>query len=173
MEKLLEDRTILQYIDNPHLEDFCDGELFVNHPVFSTDPYALQIIGYFDELEVCNPLGTHTKKHKLGIILFMLGNIPPKFRSSLRAIHLVACAVHPIIVEHGIDNVLEPFIEDLNILASQGITVTVKGISRTFKGRLLCFLADNPASNLLGEFKESFSLSYRFCRSCLATNASY
>ena len=114
MEKLLEDRTILQYIDNPHqrlddkLEDFCDGELFVNHPVFSTDPYAIQIIAYFDELEVCNPLGTHTKKHKLGIILFTLGNIPTKFRSSLRAIDLVACVVHPIIVEHGIDSILKP-----------------------------------------------------------------
>ena len=83
LEKLLEDRTIIEYIDNPHqrlddkLEDFCDGELFNNHPLFSTDPYALQIIAYFDELEVCNPLGTHTKIHKLGIILFTLGNIPP------------------------------------------------------------------------------------------------
>jgi len=85
LEKLLEDRTIIEYIDNPHqrlddkLEDFCDGELFTSHPIFSTDPYALQIIAYFDELEVCNPLGTHTKIHKLGIILFTLGNIPPKF----------------------------------------------------------------------------------------------
>ena len=56
LEKLLEDRTIIEYIDNPHqrlddkLEDFCDGELFVNHPIFSTDPYALQIIAYYDEL---------------------------------------------------------------------------------------------------------------------------
>lgn len=179
LEKLLEDNTIIEYIDNPHqrlddkLEDFCDGELFINHPIFSTDPFALQVIAYFDELEVCNPLGTHTKVHKLGIILFTLGNIPPKFRSTLRAINLVACAVHPIIVEHGIDSILEPFIKDLNVLASQGITVSLKGNTRTFKGGLLCFLADNLASNLLGGFKESFSFSYRFCRSCLATNTSF
>jgi len=86
---------------------------------------------------------------------------------------LVACAVHPLILEHGIDCILEPFINDLNILALQGNTVNHKGITRTFKGGLLCFLADNPASNLLSGFKESFSLSYRFCRSCLATNVSY
>ena len=122
---------------------------------------------------MCNSLGTHTKIHKLGIILFTLGNIPPKFRSTLRAINLIACAVHPVIVEHGIDSILKPFIKDLNVLASQGVTVSLKGITRTFTGALLCFLADNPASNLLGGFKESFSLSYRFCRSCLATNVSY
>ena len=77
-----------------------------------------------------------------------------------------------IIDEHGIDSILEPFIKDLNILTSQGITVSLKGVCRTFGG-LLCFLADNLASNLLGGFKEYFSFSYRFCRSCLATNVSY
>ena len=72
----------------------------------------------------------------------------------------MACALRPIIEEHGIDSILEPFIKDLNVLASQGITVNVKGVSRTFKGGLLCFLADNLASNLLGGFKESFSFSF-------------
>ena len=68
------------------LEDFCDGEeSFVLLPL------------------VCNPLGTHTKKHKLGIVLFTLGN---KYRSTLRTINLVACAVHPLIVKHGIDCIL-------------------------------------------------------------------
>ena len=43
-------------------EDFCDGPH--EHPLFSFDPLALQIL---DELEVCNPLGTHVKKHKLGV----------------------------------------------------------------------------------------------------------
>ena len=141
--------------------------------MFSSDPSALQIIAYFDELELCNPLGTHTKKHKLGIVLFTLGNIPPKYRSTLRSINLVACAVHPLIVKYGIDCILEPFIKDLNTLTVEGINVTIDGHQRNFKGGLLCFLADNPASNLLGGFKESFSFSYRFCRSCLITNASY
>ena len=30
------------------------------------DPTALQIQLYYDELEVCNPLGSKAKKHKLG-----------------------------------------------------------------------------------------------------------
>lgn len=175
---LIQDEIILDYIDNPHnrsdglLEDFCDAELVKSHPVLSK-PQSLQIIAYFDELEVCNPLGTHTKKHKLGIILFTLGNIPPKYRSTLRAINLVACATHPVISKHGIDAILEPFIQDLNTLSSKGISVTINKHERKFTGALVCFLSDNIASNALGGFKESFSFSYRFCRSCLATATSY
>ena len=48
------------------LNDYCDGSDFTNHPLFSSEQNALQILLYFDELEVCNPLGTKVKKHKLG-----------------------------------------------------------------------------------------------------------
>ena len=48
------------------LGDFCDGSLFKNHPLFSLEPHALQVMLYFDELEVCNPLGSSAKVHKLG-----------------------------------------------------------------------------------------------------------
>lgn len=60
-------------IDNPHvrddglLSDFCDGELYKTHPLFSQDPHALQLILYFDEFEVCNPLGSRANKHKIGM----------------------------------------------------------------------------------------------------------
>ena len=52
------------------LEDVCDGSIFKEHPLFAYDPYALQIIAFLDEVELCNPLGTHFKKHKLAIVLF-------------------------------------------------------------------------------------------------------
>ena len=38
------------------LSDFCDGELFKTHPLFSTEKNALQIIAYYDEMEVVNPI---------------------------------------------------------------------------------------------------------------------
>ena len=44
----------------------CDGSLYKNHPLFAAHPDALQIILYYDDLEVCNPLGSNTKKHKIG-----------------------------------------------------------------------------------------------------------
>ena len=51
---------------NGILFDICDAERYKTHPLYSTDPTALQIILYFDELEVCNPIGSNRKKHKLG-----------------------------------------------------------------------------------------------------------
>ena len=40
------------------LGDYCDGELFHTTQLFQEDPSALQIQLYYDELEVCNPLGS-------------------------------------------------------------------------------------------------------------------
>ena len=59
--------------DENELRDFCDGSLFQNHPLFSVDVHALQIVAYFDELEIVNPIGSFVKKHKLGCLFFFSG----------------------------------------------------------------------------------------------------
>lgn len=53
-------------LDGEKIGDYCDGEIFQNHPLFKEDPCALQICLYYDDLEICNALGSKTKKHKLG-----------------------------------------------------------------------------------------------------------
>lgn len=59
-------------VENSHqrrdgmIADYCDGQVFQLHPLFSRDPCALQIILYYDEVEVVNPLGSKTSKHKVG-----------------------------------------------------------------------------------------------------------
>jgi len=65
------------------LADLCDGSLFKTYPLFSVDHHALQIIGYYNNLKVVNPLGSFVKKHKLGCLFFFLGNVRPQFRSTL------------------------------------------------------------------------------------------
>ena len=93
---------------------------------------ALQIMAFYDEVEHCNPLGTHVKKHKLGVVLFTLGNIHPKYRSTLCTIQLVLATTCPVIENYGIDIILKPFIDDLKVLASDGITVSVGGEEKFF-----------------------------------------
>lgn len=39
------------------LSELCDGKTFKSHPLFSVRSNALELFSYFDELEVCNPLG--------------------------------------------------------------------------------------------------------------------
>ena len=175
LSKLLENEDIIDQIDtfperirnDGKIEDFCDGRVFKTHPLFSIDKSALQIVAYYDELELCNPLGTHIKRHKLGIVFFSLGNIHPRYRSSYRAIYLALAAPTPVIEEHSLNTVLVPFVQDLNRLTTEGVTVTVKGSQRLFKGALLAFLGDNLAMNELGGFKRSFSMSFRYCRTCM------
>ena len=174
IEKLFQDKGIVDQIysfpkriRSDNRMKFCDGNLYKNHPIFSTDPLALQIIAYYDELELCNPLGTHIKQHKLGLVFFSLGNIHPKYRSPFKAIYLAIAAPSKVVERHGLNTILQPFINDLNKLSSTGIEVTVNGIQRQFKGALLTFLADNLGSNELGGFKLSFSFSFRYCRTCM------
>lgn len=108
LKKLLQMPDILSEIENFHgpkdktLRDMCDGSLFHSHPHFSTDKRAIQLIAYFDEVELCNPLGSSTKKHKLGCIFFTIGNIRQQFRSWLKCIFVASVASTPVIRKHGI-----------------------------------------------------------------------
>lgn len=80
------------------IRDFCDGTVFRSYAVFSQDPIVLQVLAYYDEIELCNPLQSASKKNKVGCIFFSLTNIHSSLRSKLKSIYLVA-------VEHGIDSV--------------------------------------------------------------------
>jgi len=51
---------------NDVIGDYCDGENYKTMRLFNDDPCALQIQLFYDELEICNPLGSKAKKHKLG-----------------------------------------------------------------------------------------------------------
>ena len=61
-------------------------------PLFSRNPQALQIIVNTDDIEIVNPIGHHTKKHKLTMFYYTLGNIPAEYRSQLHAIQLLGVA---------------------------------------------------------------------------------
>ena len=39
------------------MRDLCDCFFYKEHPIFKADPLALQVILYFDDIEVANPLG--------------------------------------------------------------------------------------------------------------------
>lgn len=47
--------------------DYCDADLYKSISLFQDNEHALQIILFFDEMEICNPLGSQAGVHKLGI----------------------------------------------------------------------------------------------------------
>lgn len=80
---------IADIVTTPHqtckegiLFDICDSECVKNNSIFIEHPNGL----HYDEIEVCNPLGTHVGKHKIDLYYYTLGNIGLKYRSKLCAI---------------------------------------------------------------------------------------
>lgn len=67
---------------------FATAQCLTNILFLAVIQKALQIVAYYDELEVVNPLGAYVKKLKVGVVFF-LGNVHPKLCSRLRAINLV------------------------------------------------------------------------------------
>lgn len=137
--------------------------------MFNSDPNALQLVAYYDELEVVNPIGSYIKKHKLGCMFYFLANVKPRYRSTLKSIQLLAVGKYEDITKYGIDQFMLPFVEDLKTLYCDGLTISVAGQNRVFYGGLLAFLADNLAAHLVGGFKQSMSFALRICRGCMIT----
>ena len=47
---------------------------------------------------------------------YMLGNIPPAYRSSLKCIQLVTVVKYTDLIKYGIDSIITPFMDDLKSL---------------------------------------------------------
>ncbi|XP_059898811.1 uncharacterized protein LOC132461193 isoform X1 [Gadus macrocephalus] len=142
-----------------------DGAIFKENTLFSNE-CAVSLILYIDDFEVCNPLGTSRKKHKICAIYWILGNLPPGSHSSLSSIYLAALINSDDVKLYGYDIVLEPLISDILILEQHGIFVPKLG--KCVKGTIQCVVADNLGAHGIAGFLESFSGAY-ICRFCTAT----
>ena len=56
-------------LNDRFVSDYCDGTVYKSHPLCSSDSLTLEIFAYYDDVEVCNPLGSRAKKHMLGVYI--------------------------------------------------------------------------------------------------------
>ncbi|XP_060574071.1 uncharacterized protein LOC132731817 [Ruditapes philippinarum] len=149
------------------MRDFCDAsymkDLVRNRVV---NGIFLQLVLYMDDIEIVNPIGSHTKKHKVTMIYFTLANIPPEFRSKYEAIQLLAVVKSQDVKEFGLGKILHDFVETMNRLNTTGIDFSVNDRNVTVWGGLIIAPADTPAAQYLGGFKEGVGLSNKVCRTC-------
>lgn len=131
---------------------------------------SISLILYIDDFEICNPLGTSRRKHKICGLYWTLGNLPPGCNSTLSSIYLAALIKSNDLKCYGYEKVLEPLINDLVILEQSGIFVTKLG--RTVKGTVQCVVADNLGAHGIAGFVENFSGSY-VCRFCTGERADF
>lgn len=147
---------------------FHDGSHFRDNQFLSTDYTKLSLILYVDDFEVCNPLGTSRKKHKITAVYLVLGDIPATLRATLSSIFLAVLCKADDVKRYGYPKVLEPLLRDLKILEDEGLFVPC--LDKNLKGTVFCVAADNLGAHSIGGFVESFSASH-YCRFCTAESS--
>lgn len=151
-------------------QSFRDGSYYKENAFFLEDEFQISLIVYVDEFEVCNPLGTSKKKHKITAVYWVLANLPPALRSSLKAINLAVLCKAVDIKRFGLAAILEPFLKDICVLEQNGVYISSFG--KNIKGTVLCVVADNLGAHSVGVFVESFTGSF-ICRFCLGNHADF
>lgn len=170
-----------QLVDSQHIQDVIlqkrshsdtspiyrslhDGLHLSNNCFFSDEEVKLPLILYIDDFEVCNPLGTSRKKHKVTAVYWVFADIPATLRSTLTSIYLAILCKADDVKHYGYPTVLEPLLRDLKCLEDDG--VFVPSLGKVVKGTVFSVVADNLAAHSIAGFVESFSSSH-FCRFCL------
>ncbi|XP_028322152.1 uncharacterized protein LOC114475494 isoform X2 [Gouania willdenowi] len=156
--------------DTHFYKSFHDGIHFKNNTLLSENNPAISLILYVDDFEVCNPLGTSRKKHKITAVYWVLANVPPLLRSSLTSIYLAILCKADDVKKFGYSAVLEPLLKDLASLEEEGLYIPSLGLR--VKGTVYCVVADNLGAHSIGGFVESFS-STHVCRFCLGERSQF
>nr|XP_055065480.1 uncharacterized protein LOC129447733 isoform X2 [Misgurnus anguillicaudatus]XP_055065481.1 uncharacterized protein LOC129447733 isoform X2 [Misgurnus anguillicaudatus] len=151
--------------DQQVYRSFRDGENYKRNGFLAVEKLRISIKLYIDEFEVCNPLGTSRKKHKLCGVYWVLDNFPPGSHSALSSIYLAVLCKSDDLRKFGFQEVLNPLLKDLVILEEHGVFISQ--LNECIKGTVSCVVADNLGAHGLAGFVESFSGEY-FCRFCTA-----
>lgn len=166
-QKALE-RSQISEQDVPTYRSFHDGQNFKQNPLLSEGEDTISLIVYIDDFEICNPLGTSRKKHKITAVYWVLGNVPSLLRSELSSIYLAVLCKAEDVKRHGYSVVLEPLLKDLGVLEKEGIFISSLG--KNVRGTVMCVVADNSTAHSLAGFVENFSGPYP-CRFCLGQHS--
>ena len=148
------------------IKTFRGSLAFKSNKFLNSREHVLEICLYHDDFIIVNPLGNKTNKHKISAFYFVLGNLPPKFKSRLKDIHFVLLSPANSVSKYGYNSILSPLLEDLKKLENQGISVNFQGVLHRFKETVTMIIADNLVAHALGGFFCNFSTVERFCRFC-------
>lgn len=163
--------TLSKYSNHTgHLKSICDGTFFKQSDFYAGEEARLSLILYVDDFEVCNPLGTSKKKHKITAVYWILANVPSKLQSTLTSIHLALLCKAVDVKQFGYKRVLEPLLKDLATLEQNGVFVS--NVGKTIKGTVHCVVADNLGAHSISGLVESFTGPY-VCRFCLGHSSEY
>lgn len=151
-------------VSEPHstlLIDFADGTVVQQHELFNCDHQSLKIIL---KLLMSKQKGNTNFRCFTSSWQISIQNI-----DQIEVNKPAGNCEYRYLKKYGIDEILKPFVEELITLGSDmGYDFHIpNGIVR-LRGALLAVIADTPASNLLGGYKEGVGGARRKCRHCMA-----
>jgi hypothetical protein len=112
-----------------------------------------------------NPIGSHRKKHKITAFYWSLLSIPVEYRSNLRTIQLLALTRTRDVRTGTVSILLQNFVSSLKSLWD-GVILDMPSGKEHCYGMLAVVMADTPAAQYLGGFKESVAFAEKPCRLC-------
>ena len=132
--------------------DVCDGNHYKNSSFFQKPHPVFSIIIFQDAVEICNPLGNRSGKHKLVNFYWTLLNIPPQLRSKLHSMKLFAMVSKPNLDKYSFYEVLKPFFEELHKLF-HGVEFKINNQDIKCFGNVILCLGDTEGQHQIGGFK--------------------
>lgn len=174
LESIMRNQNLRDQIDNEpnnntnseSITSFRDTTTFKNSPFFQSHPNAVRINFYYDDIEICNPIGSRSSFHKLAMFYFTIQNFPLQMNSALNNIYTLAICYKSDIKKYGFDAILKPFVNDLKVLESEaGFPIYIDEFTiYTIRAALVSFTGDTLAAHeILGHMGPSCKY---FCRVC-------
>jgi len=173
---------LLQFIfQSPEMRSFVNDERQQRYPMIDIFDglhfthvnlkNSLDLILYADDIGITNPIGKARSVHKICCIYFSIANIPSKYRSKSISVFPLALTYAKYMKDSDfIELLLFDFKKFLSTYSTKMFELNVQGCGLKFSAKLLAFLGDSLACNLLGGFKVGFSKNVlRCCRSCNST----
>jgi len=165
-------KIILDYMDGLSKEqgvisNFIQGELWQQKVhLFFEKKTVLPLFLYYDDVEVCNPLGSHASIRKLGAVFYSIPCLPPQFVSQLENIFVVLL-FHSVVDRSQFSNtsIFTILVDEINYLQKEGLEIQTREGSFHIYFALGLILGDNLGLNSALGFTESFNSTY-FCQLC-------
>ena len=118
------------------LRTYHDGYAFKPNSPLNSEKKTLEIVLYHDDFGIVNTLGNKTMKDETSEFYFVLGNLPPLYRSRQKDIHLAIMCSSKLISKYGYQKTLRPLLHDLGKLETEGIYLKFDNFVHQFYGTL-------------------------------------
>ena len=80
----------------------------------------------------CAIVWCHTLRKINRLLVFTVGNIHPKYRSQLKCIFVSTLDSNTVILKHGLNQFLQPFVSSVWSLVKNGLDISIKNEIRHF-----------------------------------------